>query len=221
MMGAMTIGMMGLSVRIGNCANPAERDPPSFPSPAVMALDDESRNTSAQATGTRYADSAGIPSSTQTRRERCPPPPSPPDPLDEVPWPDLSAVAQQKPKLSQDEVAAGVALWQSGAFEYTRPKTRADCVNGLRPCPFVGCVHNLFADVSPQTGTIKARMTIEQFLSGERETCVLDVADRHGMTLEDVGAEMDLTRERVRQIESMAFAKMQIDIGEIAGELYD
>jgi len=39
-------------------------------------------------------------------------------------------------------------------------------------------------------------------------SCVLDVADRHGATLEEVGEIMDLTRERIRQIEHNAMRKL-------------
>jgi DNA-directed RNA polymerase sigma subunit (sigma70/sigma32) len=41
------------------------------------------------------------------------------------------------------------------------------------------------------------------------ETCALDVADRGGITLEEVGEIMNLTRERVRQVETAGLAKLQ------------
>jgi hypothetical protein len=40
------------------------------------------------------------------------------------------------------------------------------------------------------------------------ETCALDIADRGGTTLEEVGAIMNLTRERIRQVEVKGLAKM-------------
>jgi DNA-directed RNA polymerase sigma subunit (sigma70/sigma32) len=40
------------------------------------------------------------------------------------------------------------------------------------------------------------------------ETCALDAADRGGMTLEEVGAILNLTRERIRQIQRLALAKL-------------
>ena len=40
------------------------------------------------------------------------------------------------------------------------------------------------------------------------ETCALDVADRGGITLEEVGEIMNLTRERVRQVETAGLAKL-------------
>src|SRR5690242_4638453 len=36
-----------------------------------------------------------------------------------------------------------------------KPKTRAECVNGPRPCLFVSCKYNLYLDVNPETGSIK------------------------------------------------------------------
>ena len=41
------------------------------------------------------------------------------------------------------------------------------------------------------------------------DTCALDVADRGGITLEEVGAIMNLTRERIRQVEVKGLAKLE------------
>ena len=41
------------------------------------------------------------------------------------------------------------------------------------------------------------------------ETCALDVADRGGITLEEVGAIMNLTRERIRQVETRGLLKLR------------
>jgi hypothetical protein len=41
------------------------------------------------------------------------------------------------------------------------------------------------------------------------ETCALDLAERGGMTLDQVGALLNMTRERARQIENAALAKMR------------
>jgi hypothetical protein len=41
------------------------------------------------------------------------------------------------------------------------------------------------------------------------ETCALDVADRGGMTLEEVGGILNLSRERVRQIQHLALLRIK------------
>ena len=32
---------------------------------------------------------------------------------------------------------------EADALQAERPRTRGDCVNGIRPCPWVGCGHHL------------------------------------------------------------------------------
>lgn len=89
--------------------------------------------------------------------------------------------------------------------EYWKPRTRAECVEGHRPCPYVSCKHHLYLDVSPQTGAIKLNFPdLEVWELGE--SCALDIADRGGATLEEVGAIMNITRERIRQVEVKALA---------------
>jgi hypothetical protein len=87
------------------------------------------------------------------------------------------------------------------------PQTRADCVGGARPCPFVSCKHHLYLDVSARTGAIKLNFPDLEVWE-MTETCALDVADRGGTTLEEVGAIMNLTRERIRQVEVKGLAKL-------------
>jgi hypothetical protein len=88
-----------------------------------------------------------------------------------------------------------------------RPNTRAECRDGPRPCPHVSCRHHLYLDVSPKTGAIKLNFpdleVWEMAIS-----CALDVADEGGATLEDVGAIMNVTRERIRQMEISALARL-------------
>ena len=89
-----------------------------------------------------------------------------------------------------------------------RPVTRADCQGGERPCPFVSCKHHLYLDVSARTGAIKLNFPDLEVWE-MTETCALDIADRGGATLEEVGAIMNLTRERFRQVEVKGLAKLQ------------
>lgn len=93
-------------------------------------------------------------------------------------------------------------------IERARPKTRADCVNGPRPCLFVSCKHHLYLDVNPSTGSVKLNFPDKEIWE-LKYTCALDVADQGGITLEDVGQIMNLTRERIRQVEARGLLKLR------------
>lgn len=83
-----------------------------------------------------------------------------------------------------------------------RPANRNECRDGPRPCPLVGCVHNLYLDIT-QRGSITYNFPL--VLPEEMVTsCALDVADLGPHTLEEVGELLNITRERVRQIEDKA-----------------
>lgn len=109
-------------------------------------------------------------------------------------------------RMTKRELEIGRMLYPPSEDE-PRPKSRAECAEGMRPCPFVSCKHHLYLDVSERTGAIKLNfpdIEVEEMV----ETCALDVADRGGTTLEEVGAIMNLTRERIRQVEVKALAKL-------------
>ena len=89
-----------------------------------------------------------------------------------------------------------------------RPRTRADCINGPRPCLFVSCKHYLYLDVNPETGSIKLNFPDKEITELEH-TCALDVAEKGGITLEEVGEIMNLTRERIRQVETRGLMKLR------------
>lgn len=89
-----------------------------------------------------------------------------------------------------------------------RPKQRGECQNMERPCPFVSCEHHLYLDVNPQSGAIKLNFPHLEVWE-MAETCALDVADRGGITLEEVGAILNLTRERIRQVEVRGLTKIR------------
>lgn len=109
-------------------------------------------------------------------------------------------------RMTKRELEIGRALYPE--TNYWKPGSREECLDGPRPCPFVSCKHHLYIDVSPRTGAIKLNFPdLEVWEMGE--SCALDVADRGGTTLEDVGAIMNLTRERIRQVEVKALAKLE------------
>lgn len=109
-------------------------------------------------------------------------------------------------QLTRDEMIAGAEL--ADYMDYHRPQDRAECVNGVRPCPFVTCKHHLYLDVNPDTGSIKLNFPDLEVWE-MRETCALDVADRGGITLEEVGEILNLTRERIRQVEVKGLERLR------------
>jgi hypothetical protein len=91
--------------------------------------------------------------------------------------------------------------------EFERPERRSECADGPRPCPFVSCKHHLYLDVSPATGTIKLNFP-ELEVWELAESCALDVADQGAQAVERTSLLLNVTRERIRQIESLALGRL-------------
>lgn len=120
------------------------------------------------------------------------PPPEPP-PLPDLPEDDVELLAR---------------------LDALRPRTRGDCQDGPRPCPWVGCRWHLLWErrdlawlrgvgngsryVPPRPRTDEELLQVLEQLP---ETCALDVADRGPLMLAEVGQVLGLVRERVRQIQ--------------------
>lgn len=91
-----------------------------------------------------------------------------------------------------------------------RPQSRAECVGGPRPCPYVSCRHHLFLEVHPN-GNIKLP-------HGKREpeelkpSCSLDVADGGKLTARGVALVLNLSHARIQQIEAVALDKVQHEL---------
>ena len=99
-----------------------------------------------------------------------------------------------------------------------RPQTRGECSPMMsRPCPFVSCSHHLYLDVNPDTGAIKLNFPHLEVWE-MTETCSLDVADRGGITLEEVGGILNITRERVRQVEVKGIVSVRREVKRMVGE---
>lgn len=110
-------------------------------------------------------------------------------------------------KITRAELALGAAMYPP--VKIPRPTTRAECREEQRPCPWVSCRHHLYLDINPESGSIKINFPdLEPWEL--RETCALDVAERGGVTLEEVGEIMNLTRERIRQVEVRGLLKLKM-----------
>ncbi len=122
--------------------------------------------------------------------------------IDRIPRHELAAARAELEALERDDPLPPIE----------RPRTRADCIHAPRPCPFVGCRHHLYLDVS-RAGHIKLRfdgLDVDEI----PETCALDVVvEGEAMDRQAIGRVLNLTRERVRQIEPVALAKLAERLG--------
>ena len=109
-------------------------------------------------------------------------------------------------RLTRAEIAEGISLRDE--MDYRRPESRSECREGVRPCPYVSCRQHLYLDVNPVTGSIKINFP-ELEVWEMTESCALDIAERGGITLEEVGSIMNLTRERIRQVEMTGLEKLK------------
>ena len=96
------------------------------------------------------------------------------------------------------------------------PRNRSECIEGPRPCPWVGCKYHLYLDVS-KIGSIRYNFPdLEPWELAN--TCALDIAERGGCTLDEIGMLMNVVRERGRQIEKAALNKLRMMAKEIKYE---
>jgi hypothetical protein len=110
-------------------------------------------------------------------------------------------------RLTREELRVGALMYPP--VDIPRPTTREQCKEDVRPCPWVACKHHLYLDINPETGSIKINFPdLEPWEL--KHTCALDVAERGGITLEEVGEIMNLTRERIRQVEVRGLLKLKM-----------
>lgn len=111
-----------------------------------------------------------------------------------------------KRALREGATGDGAPLTAEELAATPRPVTREDCRVGapgaIRPCPWVSCKHTLYLDVN-ERGSIKVNWPhLEPHQV--RHSCALDVAESGGVSLEEAGEMLNLTRERMRQLEQSA-----------------
>jgi len=84
-----------------------------------------------------------------------------------------------------------------------RPRTRGECVDGPRPCPWVSCRYHLYLEVT-RAGGLTLRFPDLQPDELEH-SCALDLADSGPKKLIQISEVLNVTRERVRQLEVKAY----------------
>lgn len=131
------------------------------------------------------------------------------DPQPIVRRPKAKTIAMKR--LTKEELRIGALLYPERS--YWRPKSRGECANVARPCPYVSCKYHLYIDVNPNTGSIKVNFP-EKEVWELKQSCALDVASQGGITLEEVGEILNLTRERIRQVEVRGLMKLREAGGE-------
>lgn len=128
-------------------------------------------------------------------------------------------------RLAKRDLEAGALLYpERPGVDYLRPATFEECdsvgLGDLFPCPFVSCKHHLYLDVNERTGAIKINFP-DRDPDEIGETCSKRVEMRGGATLEEIATLTNRTRERIRQIEDRALAKLRGEALPIAEDLDD
>ncbi len=129
-------------------------------------------------------------------------------PVDEMPTERGRPKTMSRREIQREERRRQRAGDVLEIIPYDRPMNRSECRSASRPCLFVACKYHLYLDVNPETGSIKMNFP-ELDVWQMEETCSLDVAERGGVTLEEVGDILNLTRERVRQVEVTGLSKIR------------
>lgn len=117
----------------------------------------------------------------------------------------VTKVTESMTRMTKDDWLIGQLLYPERVEG--RPRTRGECAGVPRPCPYVGCRHHLGIEVNGAGNLSFAHGPTE--VHDLRWSCSLDLAEHEGLTLDQVGQALGVTRERVRQLEVRALAKAQ------------
>ena len=119
-------------------------------------------------------------------------------------------VVEPTPVMLPDDpllAAMGQALVEPKPVSLTRPRSRAECAGGVRPCPWVSCRYHLYLDVRAD-GVLRVN-----FPDKEPDelpiSCALDVAGDGPRTLDAIAGLMGMSKERARQLEAAGMESMR------------
>ncbi len=131
-------------------------------------------------------------------------------------------ISRKKLSVIKMENAAELSSYEN--LEYPKlPKNYGECMELFgkdKPCPFVRCRHHLAIDIQYANDHMRRPSVKVNFPAMEvdemTETCSIRQADGGCSTLEDTSQLMNLTKERVRQIEEGALLKMRRGMAQCA-----
>ena len=111
----------------------------------------------------------------------------------------------------------------------TRPRTRAECKDGIRPCPFVGCRYNLWCEVTENGSLVILNRDVDPTEVPPEASCALDIADRvsgqeletgenQTMPMSEIGRIYGVGGGRIQQIVESALDHYLAAIGDSFGD---
>jgi hypothetical protein len=93
--------------------------------------------------------------------------------------------------------------------EHVRPRTRGECADGPRPCPWASCRHNLAVDVVDDLRRHGAPPeVIEHEIPDGRPSCALDVADEGAEDGPAVADMLGVSRQFIHLIVETALTRL-------------
>lgn len=156
--------------------------------------------------------------------KKCIPPPN--DPNESLAQQFFRHQSKPTPYRTERSSGGSDAGLRSPAMATTRhlPLTRAECIGGPRPCPFVSCRHHLYLDIHDSGSTTAGKIVVRHpeglralmtgAVEGAPESCSLDVADSMAEhSLEEIAALVGLdSRQHANKIEAAALMKLKEEL---------
>lgn len=100
-----------------------------------------------------------------------------------------------------------LGLFDKRPLPLFKPRTRGECEEVPRPCPFVSCRYNLYLDVRDD-GSIRINFP-DRAPDEMTASCALDLASDGPRTLDLIGGLLGVSKERARQLEATGLRKVK------------
>ena len=81
----------------------------------------------------------------------------------------------------------------------SRPRSRADCLDGPRPCPWVSCRYHLHLDTVSK-GRQEELLENPSYEWGFSESCALDVAERGPLTSREIAPLIGMSQSGCKEL---------------------